>query len=371
MPTINMPFRFLLVGISLRFVVSSVSALLVFSGAATAADKPEFKRADPRELPSYRVPNIPVAAEAYWAPDSRHLIAQTKDKDAIPSSHGGEGNLTYIFTDDGSEYWRVNDRGQDGCSYFFPDQKRVVWTSTRDNLDMDVGNWSDPKNYPQGAELYSSDLDGSNKTRLTNNEWYEAEVSVSPNGEWITFGRQIDGNMDIWVMRSDGTEEFQVTRTGDWHEGAPFFMQDNEHIIFRAWRDDEFGVIEPTPMTIFTIKKDGTNWRRHTFDKGMNWHPHPTPDGRHYVYVKAMDHNWEIFLGDLATGEQQRLTYSDNLNILAAVSPDGTKMNWGRATGPGFAGIRTHIMDVSSLNLGPENAVPFDPAWGKPMSADE
>jgi Tol biopolymer transport system component len=232
---------------------------------------------------------------------------------------------------------------------------------------MPVGDWTDPANYPQGAELYASDLDGKNIQRLTNNEYYEAEVSVSPDGEWITFGRQIDGNMDIWVMRSDGTDEHQVTKTGDWHEGAPFFMQDNEHIIFRAWRDEDFGEVKPTPMTIFTIRKDGSNWRRHTFDRGMNWHPHPAPDGRHYVYVKAMDHNWEIFLGDLATGEHQRLTYSDNINILAAVSPNGKKMNWGRATGGGFASIRTHIMDVSSLNIGPENAVPFDPTWGEPM----
>jgi len=356
------------------------SGRLVF-GLATAAlaavactpdqsGKPEFKKADSRELPSYMVPNIPVAAEAYWAPDSRHLIAQTKDSDAVPSARGGDGNLTYIFTDDGEEVWRVNDRGQDGCSYFFPDQKRVVWTSTRDNMDMPPGDWTKPDDYPQGGELYTSDLDGKNIQRLTNNEYYEAEVSVSPDGEWITFGRQIDGNMDIWVIRSDGTDEQRVTNTSDWHEGAPFFMQDNEHIIFRAWRDEDFGDVKPTPMTIFTIKKDGTNWRRHTNDRGMNWHPHPTPDGLHYVYVRAMDHNWEIFLGNLATGEQKRLTFSDKLNILAAVSPDGKKMNWGRATGEGFGGIRTHIMDVSSLNLGPENAVPYDPEWGELMPGD-
>lgn len=351
------------------FALAGAIAPVLFV-AAGHAETPEFARADPRELPSYMIPNIPTAAEAYWAPDSRHLIAQTKDPAAIPAERGGEGNLTYIFSDDGEEVWRVNDRGQDGCSYFFPDQKRVVWTSTRDNLDMPVGSWSDPHNYPQGAELYSSDLDGANVTRLTNNEYYEAEVSVSPNGEWIAFGRQIDGNMDIWVMKSDGSAEYRVTRTEDWHEGAPFFMQDNEHIIFRAWRDADFGNVTPTPMTIFTIRKDSTNWRRHTFDDGMNWHPHPTPDGRHYVYVRAMEHNWEIFLGDLATGEQKRLTYSDKLNILAAVSPDGTKMNWGRATGKGFAGIRTHIMDVSSLQLGPGNKVPYDPSWGEPMPAE-
>ena len=350
--------------------ISSVLLFLVFgcSGDVSSPSGGEPTTAEDRELPSYVVPIEPNAAEAYWSSDSKYLIAQTRDPDALPSERGTLGALTYIFSDDGKEIWRVNDHGQDACSYFFPDQKRIVWTSTRDNMDMLVGNWSDTDNYPQGAELYSSDLDGSNIKRLTNNQVYEAEVSVSPDGQQIAFGRQIDGNMDIWVMRSDGSGEFQVTRTDDWQEGAPFFMQDNEHIIFRAWRKVDYGKGRSTPMTIFTINKDGADWRRHTFDDAMNWHPHPAPDGRHYVYVKALtDTNWEIYLGDLAGGEHRRLTYSEKLDILAMISPDGTKMNWGRATGEGFTGIRTFVMDVTSLDVGPDNYVPFDTSWGEPM----
>jgi Tol biopolymer transport system component len=166
-------------------------------------------------------------------------------------------------------------------------------------------------------------------------------------------------------------EQFQVTRTDDWQEGAPFFLPDNQTIIFRAWKRSEYKKIKPTPMTIFTIRRDGTDWRRHTFDSGMNWHPTPAPDGRHYVYVRAVtENNWEIMLGDLAGGEPRRLTYYDKLDILAHISPDGKKMNWGRATGDGFmSGIRTFVMDVSSLKLGKENYVPFDPSWGKRMEA--
>ena len=51
------------------------------------------------------------------------------------------------------------------------------------------------------------------------------------------------------------------------------------------------------------------------------------------------------------------------------MSPDGKKMNWARARGPGMQGIRTYMMDVSSLNLGTEHRVPFDPNWRKPMTA--
>ncbi|MCC7329746.1 MAG: PD40 domain-containing protein [Gammaproteobacteria bacterium] len=346
--------------------VASLAALLALASlAAGAADAP----AAGAELPNYMVPIKPNAAEAYWAPDSRHLIAQTNDPQAVPGARGGLGNLTWIFSDDGKEMWRVNDHGQDACSFFFPDGKRIVWTSTRDHMDLPKGDWTDPGNYPQGAELYISDWKGGHIQRLTNNKYYEAEVSVSPDGQWVTFGRQIDGNMDIWVIRPDGSGEQQVTRTADWQEGAPFFMPDSEHIIFRAWRTADQGKVRPTPMTVFTIKRDGSDWRRHTFDNGLNWHPTPAPDGHHYVFVRAeTPTNWEIYLGDLAGGEPRRLTYHDKMDILAHISPDGRKMNWGRATGPTpMSDIRTFVMDVSSLGLGPERRVPWNPGWGQPM----
>ena len=36
-----------------------------------------------RELPTWKIPKIPKAAEAYYAPDSLHVIAQTADPDAL------------------------------------------------------------------------------------------------------------------------------------------------------------------------------------------------------------------------------------------------------------------------------------------------
>ena len=165
------------------------------SGASPDSGPPPDKSL---ELPVRRIPNIPAAAEAYYAPDDYHLIVQTQDDDAQkPPGESIGGALTYIFTDDGKESVRINDRGQDACSYFFPDQQRIVWTSTRDNMDMPLGDWASQDNYPQGSELYTSDLDGKNIVRLTDNQWYEAEVSISPQGDWIVFTRQINGNLNL------------------------------------------------------------------------------------------------------------------------------------------------------------------------------
>ncbi len=311
-----------------------------------------------RELPSRKIPNIPSSAEAYYAPDNLHVIANVQDTKAVAAGEGEQGGaLTYTFTDQGEDIRRINDTGQSACAYFFPDQTRLVWTSTKDRLDMPRGNWSDSTDYPQGSELYISDLDGGNIQRLTDNEYYEAEVSISPDGEWIVFGRQIDGQMDLWRMRSDGTDEEQITFTEDWQEGAPFYLPDNETILMRAWRRSEYKKIRPTPMTVFTIKHDGSERTARTFDRGMNWAPYPAPDGRHYVFVRVLENNnWEVFLGDLAGGEPVRLTWNDSFDGFPAISPDGTKMLFARSEGEHFmSGLYTYVMDISSLDLGPEN----------------
>ncbi len=340
-----------------HMVLTGIAAVCMHS-TAVAADEIEVFSEGPNNMSVWKIPNIPEAAEAYYAPDNLHVIAQVQDPQAQPAKeHAAGGALTYTFTDQGEELKRINDRGQDGCSYFMPDMTALLWTSTRDHMDKPIGNWSDERDYPIGADLYISDLDGNNVRRLTNNEYYDAEISAAPNGEWIIFSRQIDGNLDLWRIRPDGSEEQQVTFTNDWQEGRPMYLPDSETVMFRAWNKDEYGNVKPTPMTVFTIKHDGTELTPRTFDKGMNWGSYPAPDGRHFVMVNvAEDNNWEIFMGDMEGGEPVRLTYNDGFDGFASISPDGKKMLFTRSDGAGFmSDLYTYVMDISSLNVGPEN----------------
>jgi TolB protein len=315
-------------------------------------------KASPQELPTWRIPNIPSAAEAYYAPDNYHVIAQTQDPEGAHAATRSTGALTWIFSDDGKTKWRVNDRGQDLCSYFLPDGKRVVFTSTRDHTDFPLGNVSDERNYPQGTELYIADIDGGNRKRLTDNVHYDAEVSVSPDGQKLVFTRQIDGALDLYMMNIDGTGERKLTDTPDWQEGAPFFLPDSKTITTRAWSRAIYGTKRPTPMTIFTINVETGERIQRTHDDWMNWAPYPAPDGRHYVFVRPLldnPSNWEIFLGDLEGGEPVRLTFNDSFDGFPSISPDGTKMLFARSEGPGFmSGLYTYVMDISSLNIGPK-----------------
>jgi Tol biopolymer transport system component len=300
-------------------------------------------------LPVHRIPNIGAAAEFYFAPDSQHIIGTAK-------RNGDAVHHVYTLKIDGTEIKRINDLGEDACSFYFPDGKSIIWTSTRNHLDLPKGNFSDPRDYPQGAELYRSDLDGRNILQLTHNTQYDAEVSVSPDGQWVLFGRQTAGKLDLWRMRSDGSEQQQITHLEGRQPGGAFYLRDNHTILFRAWRQSDEGKKGGLPMNLYTIRDDGTGLRRLTHDEGTNWAPFPAPDGRHYVFVKVLpERNYELFLGDLESDEQVRLTYDPAFDGFPAISPDGQWLLFAsnRATGDEPRLLTLYLMDISSLHVGP------------------
>lgn len=305
--------------------------------------------AQAEELDVWRIPHPGEAAEFYFGPDGATLIGNAK-------LEGDQAHHVYTMRIKDGEMVKINDKGEDACSHFFPDGERLIWTSTRDLPDLS-GGYSDPNNYPQGAELYSSALDGSDVRRLTDNRYYDAEVGVSPDGKWILWSRQIDGEVDLWRMPADGSgEEQQITFTEGEQEGGAFYMPDSETILFRSWDISSQGQ-RGMPMTIYTIKHDGSDKKQITTEEGTNWAPYPAPDGRHFVYVKVLPpHNFEIFLRAIETGEESRLTYNDGFDGFPAISADGTMMTFssGRQAPEGARVLHQYVMDISSLNIGPQ-----------------
>jgi TolB protein len=328
------------------------AASLASSGAQAQAERsagtPQAQAPVGQELPVVKIPIAGEAAEGYFSPDSKSMICNAKFE-------GDKAFQVYTFKIDGSQVRRINDRGADACAFYYPDGKQLIWTSTRDHADLPPGNYSDANDYPKGAELYSSDLEGGHVVRLTNNQVYDAEVTVSPDGKWILFGRQTDGKLDLYRMRPDGSELFQITNTPEWQEGGAQWMPDGQRIIYRAWKIQDQGQ-RGMPMTIFTIKPDGTGLTQVTHDPGTNWAPAPAPDGRHFVFVKLLPPaNFEIFMMDMVTGTQQRLTFDNAFDGFPAISPDGHWMGFSSSRGakPGIRQMFMYLMDISSLHVGP------------------
>jgi len=60
-------------------------------------------------------------------------------------------------------------------------------------------------------EIYVMDADGSNQTRLTNNESSDEWPAWSPDGRKIAFVSRRDGNEEIYVMSLDGSNQTNLT----------------------------------------------------------------------------------------------------------------------------------------------------------------
>jgi Tol biopolymer transport system component len=338
-------------GIALS-VASALGLLAASRGAAQApsAEKP-VAAAEGQELPVHRIPNLGPGAEFYFSPDGTHIIGDAK-RDGDTSYH------VYTLAIDGTDIRRINDKGDDACSFYFPDGKRIIWTSSKDHPELTNSNYSNPSDYPEGAELYTSNLDGSDVKRLTNNSVYDAEVSVAPNGKWILFGSERSGKMELWKAGIDGSNPVQITHLDGWEPGGSFLFRDGKTIIFRAWRSEDAKANKKgLPMTLYTIQADGTGLKQLTHDDGTNWSPFPAPDGHHYVFVKVLPpHNYEIFLGDLNSEKQVRLTYNDAFDGYPSISPDGHWLIFTstRDSTPGSHTTGVYLEDISSLHIGPQ-----------------
>ena len=85
-----------------------------------------------------------------------------------------------------------------------PDQGRIAFSSYRD------GN----------LEIYVMNTDGSDQTNLTNNDAADWDPSWSPDGSRIAFSSERDGNSEIYVMTADGSDQTRFTNNDRW-EGTP------------------------------------------------------------------------------------------------------------------------------------------------------
>ncbi len=103
------------------------------------------------------------------------------------------GSNIYVINVDGTNLKWINDNGS--FPAWSPDGKKIAFSSDRD------GNW----------EIYVMDSDGSNEINLTNNPAPDIDPTWSPDGEKIAFVSDRDGNGEIYVMYADGSNQVNLT----------------------------------------------------------------------------------------------------------------------------------------------------------------
>jgi TolB protein len=205
-----------------------------------------------------------------------------------------------------------------------PAGDKIVFATTRD------GNW----------EIYIMNSDGSEQTRLTNNVAMDIEPWLSANGTKVVFSSDRDGNKDIYVMNSDGTGTTRLTdnaASDQWGRWSP----DGNKIVFDSWRDGN--------QEIYVMSADGSNQIRLTNNGATDGGPTWSPDGTKIAFLSTRDGDDEIYTMNSDGSNQINVSNTDSNDQVGAWSPDSSKLV--------FTTSRTGNGEVFVMNVDGSNAI--------------
>jgi Tol biopolymer transport system component len=275
-------------------------------------------------------------AEAYWSEDGRSLIFQSK-------RDGRDCDQIYIMdVESGSVRMVSTGEGVTTCAYFFPDGERILYSSTHEaSPDCPV-----PPDYRAGYvwklhpgyDVFTALTDGSELTRITDHPDYDAEATISTDGERIIFTSLREGDLDLYTTNPDGSEVTRIT-DGYGYDGGAFFSRDGRRIVWRAWRPEteeeraeyaemiEQHAIKRMNLQIFVADADGSNAVQVTDNEAANFAPYFFPDGQRIIFASNMaepeGHNFDLWMvADDGSGLEQ-VTFNPTFDSFPMFSPDG------------------------------------------------
>jgi Tol biopolymer transport system component len=261
-------------------------------------------------------------------------------KIAFMSNRDGNEEI-YVMNADGSNQTRLTDNDTiDFGPAWSPDGKKITFSSYRDGND----------------EIYVMNADGSNQINLTNNAAFDDSPVWSPNGSKIAFYSNRDGNAEIYVTNADGTKQVNLTNTNafDWQQ---VWSPDGSRIAFL---DDRDGNDE-----IYVMNVDGSNQINLTNNNAHNAMPVWSPDGSKIAFYSNRDGNDEIYVMNADGSNQIRLTSNTAGDFAPAWSPDGGKIAFVSQLG---INAEIYVMNAdgsNQINLTSNSEYSTSPVWSR------
>lgn len=190
-------------------------------------------------------------------------------------------------------------------------------------------------------ELYVMNTDGSDVTRLTDTGGHISSYPRwSPDGQRIAFSSEQNGNDDIYLVNVDGSGLTQLTHA-DRDDSNLAWSPDGQRIAFVSHRPAD--LILPSALAmmsvegsdlaemvgdfdIYLVNADGSGLTQLTDGAGTDLHPSWSPDGRRIVFISDRDGDSDIYTVNADGSGLTRLTHSREFEFFPNWSPDGQRI---------------------------------------------
>ena len=325
----------------MKIFVSLLTLALLFTPSLLRSQSPQ-QLALPSEKHLSNIRQLTFGgenAEAYFSADGKQLIFQ--------STRDGRGcDQIYSMNVDGSNVKMLsNGEGRTTCSYFYPNGKQILYSSTH------LGDKQCPPkpDYSKGYvwaiyptyDIFTANPDGSNPKQLTNTPGYDAETTITLDGKKLVFTSMRGGDLDIYTMDANGKNVRQLTNELG-YDGGPFWSYDGKQIVYRAYHPQtekekqdyldllKQNLIHPSMLEIWVMNADGSNKRQVTSNGKANFGPYFFPDGKRIIFASNMDdprqRDFDLYKINVDGTGLERITFNNTFDGFPMFSPDGKKL---------------------------------------------
>jgi len=338
----------------LAIIIGSLFALLVLPAAAACAGGDGAKGDQPETTPSPTAETTPRAEPSSSANITPPALTPGSGEGPEPS-----GTIAFIsFRDGDREIYSMdadgsglknltNNPANDDNPDWSPDGRKIAFVSDRDG----------------GVEIYVMNADGSEQTRLTTEMRGDMSPRWSPDGSKIAISRSgtivvmdADGGNQRVVMQAEAEDAAAPCKAGGFPGG---WSPDGTKITYYS------ASISRGIAQVCTIGVDGSGLTVVVSDPpAFHVEPAWSPDGRFIAFRSIRGENHDVYVVDLETGKERRLTDDPAMDIEPMWSPDGEWIVFPSSRDNEFFDIYIMRKDGSDLRvLTTDPAKDSEPVW--------
>ncbi|MFW6327542.1 MAG: TolB family protein [Bacteroidota bacterium] len=139
------------------------------------------------------------------------------------TEHENNQSLVYVLPATGGEPELITPDAPSYLHGFSQNGKKIVYTAGRGDFEH--------------LDIYKADIETKEETRITDAPGLDDGSEYSPDGKYIYFNSSRSGTMQIWRMKSDGSDQEQLTfdRYNDWF---PHVSPDGKKLVFISYSEE-------------------------------------------------------------------------------------------------------------------------------------